>query len=114
MRLWGLARAAFTSSRRLGVLTRRATDPWLCVTRLPGVKTYSGDSAKRRETPQRSVCYRLPHRTLLRIQGQDTDAFLQGLITNDVELLKEPEVGAVYAHMLNVQGRTLYDILLYR
>ncbi|KAI3374862.1 hypothetical protein L3Q82_021403 [Scortum barcoo] len=61
----------------------------------------------------RLVCYPLPHRTVLKLWGQDTGAFLQGIITNDVELLEEPGRAAVYAHMLNVQGRTLYDILLY-
>ncbi|XP_034039024.1 putative transferase CAF17 homolog, mitochondrial [Thalassophryne amazonica] len=56
-------------------------------------------------------CYQLSHRTLLQIRGQDTNPFLQGIITNDMELLEERR--AMYAHMLNVQGRTLYDILLY-
>ncbi|XP_024129483.1 putative transferase CAF17 homolog, mitochondrial isoform X1 [Oryzias melastigma] len=64
--------------------------------------------------PRRFVCCPLPHRALLKIQGNDTSPFLQGLITNDVGLLEEPERAAMYAHMLNVQGRTLYDILLYR
>ncbi|XP_038157517.1 putative transferase CAF17 homolog, mitochondrial [Cyprinodon tularosa] len=59
------------------------------------------------------VCYPLPHRTLLKIEGQDTSPFLQGIITNDMKLLEEPECAAMYSHMLNVQGRTLYDILLY-
>lgn len=60
------------------------------------------------------VCYHLPHRTLLKIQGADTSPFLQGIITNDMRLLEEPGCAAMYSHMLNVQGRTLYDILLYR
>ncbi|KAM4728442.1 putative transferase CAF17 homolog, mitochondrial [Anableps anableps] len=59
------------------------------------------------------VCYHLPHRTLLKIQGQDTSPFLQGIITNDMRLLEEPGCAVMYSHMLNVQGRTLYDILLY-
>ncbi|XP_028986903.1 putative transferase CAF17 homolog, mitochondrial [Betta splendens] len=113
MGLWGLARGAFASSRCFGVYTSGAAAPWWCVTRLPGVRTYGDAAANGRDAPRPCVCYRLPHRTLVRIQGQDTSAFLQGIITNDVGLLREPGVGAVYAHMLNVQGRTLYDILLY-
>ncbi|MGH0164439.1 UNVERIFIED_CONTAM: hypothetical protein FKN15_072698 [Acipenser sinensis] len=60
-------------------------------------------------------CHRLtPHRTLLKLQGKDTRAFLQGLITNDVESLTGEEGRkALYTHMLNIQGRTLFDIILY-
>ncbi|KAM8967182.1 iron-sulfur cluster assembly factor IBA57, mitochondrial [Pelodytes ibericus] len=50
-------------------------------------------------------------RGLLRLRGSEAPTFLQGLMTNDAERLKE---GAVYAHLLNVQGRTLYDVILYR
>ncbi|KAM4552721.1 putative transferase CAF17 homolog, mitochondrial [Odontesthes bonariensis] len=74
------------------------------------VKRYSQDTSK--IVPRQFVCYHLPQRTLLKIQGQDTSPFLQGIITNDMGLLEEPGQ-AMYAHMLNVQGRTLYDILLY-
>ncbi|XP_048868011.1 putative transferase CAF17 homolog, mitochondrial [Brienomyrus brachyistius] len=59
------------------------------------------------------VCYELQHRALLKVQGQDTAAFLQGLMTNDIHLLTDAGQGALYAHMLNVQGRTLFDIMLY-
>ncbi|XP_067308238.1 putative transferase CAF17 homolog, mitochondrial [Pseudorasbora parva] len=57
-------------------------------------------------------CYSLPHRTLINVSGQDIYPFLQGIITNDMTLLAE-DVCAMYAHMLNVQGRTLYDIIIY-
>lgn len=60
------------------------------------------------------ICYNLQHRTLLKIQGQDTQSFLQGIVTNDMELFTEPDQRAMYAHMLNVQGRTLFDIIMYR
>ncbi|KAG7455280.1 hypothetical protein MATL_G00255100 [Megalops atlanticus] len=59
------------------------------------------------------VCYSLPHRTLIKVQGQDTGSFLQGLITNDIELLTKAKQPALYAHLLNVQGRTLFDIIIY-
>lgn len=75
------------------------------------VQRYTQDSNKNGHG--QFVCYQLPHRTLLKIQGADTSPFLQGIITNDVRLLEEPGCAAMYAHMLNVQGRTLYDILLY-
>ncbi|XP_069816761.1 putative transferase CAF17, mitochondrial [Dendropsophus ebraccatus] len=59
-----------------------------------------------------SACYPLAeHRGLLRLRGPSTESFLQGLITNDTERLKD---GAMYAHLLNVQGRSLYDVILYR
>ncbi|KAM4705198.1 putative transferase CAF17, mitochondrial [Rhinophrynus dorsalis] len=58
------------------------------------------------------VCFPLcEHRGLLRFRGPDCPSFLQGLITNDAERLRE---GALYAHLLNVQGRSLYDVILYR
>ncbi|KAG8443507.1 hypothetical protein GDO86_012054 [Hymenochirus boettgeri] len=50
-------------------------------------------------------------RGLLRLRGPDAAPFLQGLITNDVQQLGE---GALYSHLLNVQGRSLYDVILYR
>lgn len=58
-------------------------------------------------------CYSLPHRTVLNVSGQDTSSFLQGIITNDMNCLGEDSPNAMYAHVLNVQGRTLYDIILY-
>ncbi|XP_016139241.1 putative transferase CAF17 homolog, mitochondrial [Sinocyclocheilus grahami] len=58
-------------------------------------------------------CFSLPHRTLISVSGQDTTSLLQGIITNDMALLEEDAVCAMYAHILSVQGRTLYDIILY-
>lgn len=79
---------------------------------LAGVKRYSRDTDK--HGPEQFVCFQLPHRAVLKVQGPETSPFLQGLQTNDVTLLEEPGQAAMYAHMLNVQGRTLYDVLLYR
>uniref|UniRef100_A0A8D0FYR9 Iron-sulfur cluster assembly factor IBA57, mitochondrial n=1 Tax=Sphenodon punctatus TaxID=8508 RepID=A0A8D0FYR9_SPHPU len=67
-------------------------------------------------------------RALLRVQGRETETFLQGLLTNDVARLAAggaasppatppaalPPLRAQYAHALNVQGRCLYDVILYR
>ncbi|XP_042353009.1 putative transferase CAF17 homolog, mitochondrial [Plectropomus leopardus] len=108
-----LTRGALTSARKY-------SGRYLRVTFLSGVSAAAGVRVRKysqetvqRHVPGQFVCYHLPHRTLLKIQGQDTSPFLQGIITNDVELLVEPGLTAVYSHMLNVQGRTLYDIMLY-
>lgn len=108
------ARGAFTYATKY-------SGRFVCVTFLSGVTAPAGVRVRRyshetvqRQVPGQYVCYHLPHRTLLKIQGQDTSPFLQGIITNDMGLLVEPGLTAMYSHMLNVQGRTLYDIMLYR
>lgn len=90
-----------------------------CATSLPPprlrVQRYSLATADREDDHGQFACYHLPHRAIVKIQGQETSTFLQGLITNDMALLaEEPEQSAMYSHMLSVQGRTLYDIILYR
>ncbi|XP_042525411.1 putative transferase CAF17, mitochondrial isoform X1 [Dipodomys spectabilis] len=64
-------------------------------------------------------CFLLDERALLRVRGPDAAPFLLGLVTNDLPL-SSPDAGAAppparaaYAHFLNVQGRTLYDVILY-
>ena len=39
---------------------------------------------------------------------------LQGMITNDVEKLKQDAHPVLYAAILNAQGRQLHDIFLHR
>lgn len=122
MGVWCIARGAATSVGCLGVHARKYTGRLLCVTFDSGVSAVTGTRSRRysQETtgggnlPRQLVCYPLPHRTLLKIQGQDTSSFLQGIITNDMGQLEEPGCRAMYSHMLNVQGRTLFDIMLYR
>ncbi|XP_031463631.1 putative transferase CAF17, mitochondrial isoform X2 [Phasianus colchicus] len=59
-------------------------------------------------------------RALLSVRGAEAAVFLQGLLTNDVTRLVAAGEGpagpprALYAHALNVQGRCLYDIIVYR
>ncbi|NWI99468.1 CAF17 transferase, partial [Crypturellus undulatus] len=56
-------------------------------------------------------------RALLRVRGAEVAPFLQGLLTNDVTRLAgggEAPPRALYAHALNVQGRCLCDVILYR
>lgn len=61
-----------------------------------------------------SACFLL-NRALLRLRGPEAATFLQGLLTNDVTQLAEGGASrAQYAHALNVQGRCLYDVILYR
>lgn len=115
------ARGTFAYAGCLGVYAINYTGRYMRVTFPSGfwgragmrVRKYSKDETITDVTVQ-YVCYHLPHRTIVKLQGQDTSPFLQGLITNDIGLLEEPGKTAMYAHMLNVQGRTLYDIILYR
>lgn len=115
------ARGAFAYAGCRGVYARNCTGRCMRATFPSGVwgragmrvRKYSKNESTRDVTVQ-YACYHLPHRTIVKLQGQDTSPFLQGLITNDIGLLEEPGKAAMYAHMLNVQGRTLYDIILYR
>lgn len=83
---------------------------------LPGLRRLwgrggSGDGAWR--------CFPLG-RALLSVRGAEAAVFLQGLLTNDVTRLVAAGEGpagpprALYAHALNVQGRCLYDLIVYR
>ncbi|CAL8366664.1 unnamed protein product [Boreogadus saida] len=117
------ARAALRPRGFPGVLLRPSpsdADPHRCAVLTPVPKaallpkrSHGSHVADGARDQLNYVCYSLPHRTLLRLEGQDTSSFLQGIITNDTGLLAEPGQRAVYSHMLNVQGRTLYDIILY-
>jgi len=53
----------------------------------------------------------LNHRALIKVHGKDTSTFLQGLITNDIQFLKN--TNAIYSMLLNARGRVLYDIIIY-
>jgi len=50
-------------------------------------------------------------RSILEITGADTDHFLQGLITNDLEKMGD---GLLYTAILTPQGKYLADFLLHR
>ena len=47
------------------------------------------------------------NRRILRLSGEDTHDFLQGLVTNDVGKLDQ---GLVYAALLTAQGKSLCQI----
>jgi len=53
----------------------------------------------------------LSDRSLVKISGEDARAFLQGLITNDIEKLKADN--ALYAALQSAQGKFLFDFLIY-
>ncbi|WP_170329455.1 CAF17-like 4Fe-4S cluster assembly/insertion protein YgfZ [Ruegeria arenilitoris] len=53
----------------------------------------------------------MPNRRILRLSGSDSDSFLQGLVTNDIEGL---DGGLVYAALLTPQGKYLADFFLKR
>lgn len=55
----------------------------------------------------------LYHRGLVEVDGDDSFKFIQGLTTNNVEELSM-EKPIQYCMLLNVQGRVLYEVLLYR
>jgi folate-binding protein YgfZ len=52
----------------------------------------------------------LTDRCLLEISGADSAEFLQGLITNDIHKVEEGK--AIFAALLNPQGRFLYDFFI--
>ena len=53
------------------------------------------------------------YRSLLRIKGNDAAAFLQNLITNDINNLSPMENQVIYSMILNNRGRILFDVLIY-
>ena len=53
----------------------------------------------------------MPDRRILRISGTDNEAFLQGLVTNDLDRLSE---GLIYAALLTPQGKLIADFFLKR
>lgn len=55
----------------------------------------------------------LKSRGLVELKGSDVKPFLQGLMTNDVNVLGT-ECTSLYTMLLNVQGRVLYDLLAYQ
>lgn len=53
------------------------------------------------------------HMTIIDVKGKEAKAFLQHLIANDVDKLKEPGK-ALYGCMLNEQGGVVDDLIVYR
>jgi len=59
-------------------------------------------------------CSHLSNRSVLRVSGDDRVAFLQGLVTNDIESLSFDQQRSLYCMFLNTQGRILFDALIYQ
>ncbi len=53
---------------------------------------------------------RLPQRGVLRLSGEDREAFLQGLVSNDVRRVAEDQ--AVFGALLTPQGKYLHDFFI--
>ena len=53
---------------------------------------------------------KLTSRGVIRLHGKDSKALLQGLITNDIELLNSKT--AIYAALLTPQGKYLFDFFI--
>ena len=53
----------------------------------------------------------LENRGILKVSGDDTVTFLQGLVSNNVSNVADNR--AVYAALLTPQGKFLYDFFLY-
>ncbi|KAK7478885.1 hypothetical protein BaRGS_00029866 [Batillaria attramentaria] len=60
-----------------------------------------------------STAYQLGRRGMVQLTGRDTVDLLQGLVTSNVTELSNTTSTAQYSMMLNVQGRVLYDLILY-
>lgn len=56
---------------------------------------------------------RLSNRSILRVSGNETSNFLQGLITNDMKHLDDG-VSNIYTLFLNIKGRVMYDAIVYK
>ena len=54
----------------------------------------------------------LPNRGVLKLSGRDLFGFLQGLITNDINLICEHS--SIYTLFLNAKGRVLYDGIIFK
>lgn len=56
---------------------------------------------------------RLSDRSVLRVSGNETSTFLQGLITNDMKYLDEG-ASSIYTLFLNIRGRVMCDAVVYK
>lgn len=75
------------------------------------------DKSERPQLPPTSGYARLTNRSLIAISGVDSTSFLQGMITQNMLMGKEPiraprRTGS-YSAFLNSQGRVLHDVFIY-
>ena len=55
---------------------------------------------------------RLDRRKVLSIRGPDAKAFLQGLMTQDMELFKKEDRAAIFTTFLTVKGKIIFDAVI--
>lgn len=58
------------------------------------------------------TCVPLPDRGVVRVSGGEAATFLQGLMTNDINLVVEEGRKSIYCAFLNTGGRILFDAIL--
>ncbi|XP_074662231.1 iron-sulfur cluster assembly factor IBA57, mitochondrial-like [Tubulanus polymorphus] len=78
-----------------------------------GIKFSSTAAAAAADSGKIMNSSQLKSRGLIKLTGNDTESFLQGLITNDLKCFTQHQCHSLYTMMLNVQGRILYDFLMY-
>ena len=61
---------------------------------------------------QTSNLVSLTSRSIVQVNGKDSAKLLQGLFTNDINLLRGDNT-SIYSMILNVSGRILYDVMVY-
>jgi tRNA-modifying protein YgfZ len=62
--------------------------------------------------PKTNFCCHLTNRTVIEIQGSDREAFLQGIITQDIKRLEKQHI--LYSLMLSPQGKFQFDFFIIR
>ncbi|KAH8381579.1 hypothetical protein KR093_008679 [Drosophila rubida] len=86
----------------------------LCMRNFSGASRFTGATGAR-VTNGGYILEPLTTRELIRVHGAESVPFLQGLVTNDVSRLQEPNgPAAMYALFLNRGGRVMYDSIIYR
>jgi folate-binding Fe-S cluster repair protein YgfZ len=58
-----------------------------------------------------NAIFKLNHRNVVSVTGEDAESFLQSLMTNDMKILKDTKV-AMSALFLNPKGRILFDSII--
>lgn len=57
----------------------------------------------------------LGNKSHIKVSGEDAVSFLNGLLTNDINLFNaDSRMSVLYSMMLNSKGRVLYDLLVYK
>lgn len=73
---------------------------------------YESILAEHKGVREAAGLFDVSHMGEISVRGQDAEAFLQALLTNDLSTMKDNQV--LYSPMCNPEGRTLDDLLVYR